>query len=367
MGVTGAGKSTFIQQFTKENVGIGDSLLSCKLPPSPLLTHSQIPNNSEIDTSVTTVFKCSTPKIPCFYLVDTPGFDDSKKSDTDVLGEVADWLSRAYHNHIKLSGIIYLHRISDVRVGGSGVKNLRIFRELCGENGQSAMACVALVTTFWGGESKENGDRREQQLKTSSSFWSQIIAKGGKVFRHDQGVLSGQRIISYLVGRKERMTLEIQRDMVDRGKKLEDTGAGRVVQEELNRLKAEHARELKRIQDEWKEALNTKDEEWQKEIKAYKAEIEQKMREDKIQREKLRANDAALRLQIEEEREEERREFMQAMRENEKRIKEYQATIDKSQRLDQEVVQDLKKELSRQKDLTAQYRREARESKCIVM
>jgi ABC-type hemin transport system ATPase subunit len=33
MGVTGAGKSTFIQQFTEENVGIGDSLLSCKPPP----------------------------------------------------------------------------------------------------------------------------------------------------------------------------------------------------------------------------------------------------------------------------------------------------------------------------------------------
>ncbi|KAE9368406.1 hypothetical protein N431DRAFT_560827 [Stipitochalara longipes BDJ] len=347
MGVTGAGKSTFIQQFTKENVGIGDSLLSY--------------------TSVTTVFKCSTPKIPCFYLVDTPGFDDSKKSDTDILGEVADWLSRAYHDHIKLSGIIYLHRISDVRVGGSGVKNLRMFRELCGENGHNAMACVALVTTFWGGESKETGDRREYQLKTSSSFWSQIIAKGGKVFRHDQGVLSGERIISYLVGRKETMTLEIQRDMVDRGKKLEDTGAGRVVQEELNKLKAEHARELERIRNEWKEALDTKDEEWQKEIKAYKAEIEQKMREDEIQREKLRADDAALRQQIEEEREEETRAFLEEMRENERRIKEYQAAIEKSQRLDQEVMQDLKKELERQKELTIQYRREAGRLKCIVM
>jgi len=347
MGVTGAGKSTFIQQFTKENVGIGDSLLSY--------------------TSVTTVFKCSTPKIPCFYLVDTPGFDDSKRSDTDILGEVADWLSRAYHNHIKLSGIIYLHRISDVRVGGSGVKNLRMFRELCGESGQNAMACVALVTTFWGGESKTVGDNREHELKTSSKFWSQIIAKNGKVFRHDEGVLSGERIISYLVGRRERMTLEIQKDMVDRGMKLEDTGAGRVVQEELNKLKAEHARELKRMQDEWKQALDMKDEEWQKEIKAYKAEIEQQIREDETQREKLRANDAALRQRIDEEREEERRRFSKEMRENEKKIKEFQATIEKSQRLDQELMQDLKNELDRQRQLTRQYQREARESKCMVM
>jgi putative ribosome biogenesis GTPase RsgA len=30
MGMTGAGKSTFIQYFTDENVGIGDGLESCK-------------------------------------------------------------------------------------------------------------------------------------------------------------------------------------------------------------------------------------------------------------------------------------------------------------------------------------------------
>lgn len=366
MGVTGAGKSTFIQQFTKDIVGIGDSLLSCK--PAPRFpTPSQMPNTGEIDTSVTKVFQCSTPKIPCFYLVDTPGFDDSKKSDTDILAEVADWLSQAYHNNIKLSGIIYLHRISDVRVGGSGVKNLRMFRQLCGENGQNSMACVALVTTFWGGESKEKEYARERQLQTSSTFWSQIIAKGGKVFRHDQGLLSGETIISYLVGRKERMTLEIQRDMVDRGKTLENTGAGRVVQEELNKLKAEHARELKRIRDDWKEALDKKDKEWQKEIQAYKAEIEQKMRNDEIQRAKLREDEAALRQRIEEEREAERQNFLEEMRKNKRRIREYQATIAKSQKLDQEVMRYLREGMDRQKELIAQYRREARQSKCVVM
>jgi chromosome segregation ATPase len=242
-----------------------------------------------------------------------------------------------------------------------------MFRQLCGENGPDAMACVALVTTFWGGEKKEIGDGRERQLETSSNFWSQIIAKGGKVFRHDQGVASGAKIISYLVGRKERMTLEIQRDMVDRGMKLEETGAGKVVQEELNRIKAEHARELKRIRDEWKEALTMKDEEWQNEIKAYKAEIEKKMQDDRIQREKLRQNDAELRRQIEEEREKERQKFKIEITETEKKIKEYQDAIEKSQKLDQEVMRDLKKEIERQKELAAQYRRSARESKCMVM
>ena len=280
---------------------------------------------------------------------------------------MADWLSQAYHNHIKISGIIYLHRISDVRVGGSGVKNLRMFRQLCGETGQNSMAYVALVTTFWGGESQEVGDRREEQLKTSSSFWGQIIARGGKVFRHDRGALSGEMVISYLVGRKEKITLEIQREMVDRGKNLEDTGAGRVVQEELNKLKAEHTKELVKIRDEWKEALANKDEEWQKDIAKYKAEIQERIREDEIQREKLRADDAALRERMEKAREEERQKFLEEVRENEKMIQEYQDTIGKYLDLDQEVVQDLRRELNRQKELTIQYQREAKASKCMVM
>lgn len=338
--MTGVGKSTFIQQFTRENVGIGDSLLSF--------------------TSVTTVFKCSTPKIPVFYLVDTPGFDDSKKTDTDILREVASWLSMAYENRIKLSGIIYLHRISDVRVGGSGVKNLRMFRELCGEAG---MGGVALVTTFWQGEDKATGDRRENQLKTSSTFWSQIIAKGGKVFRHDQGVESGERIINYLVNRKQKMVLEIQREMVDDGKTLEHTGAGNVVQEELNKLRAEHARELARIRDEWKEALAKKDKEWQKEIQAYKAEVEQKMRDDEVQREKLRADDAALREQIESEREAERAAFRQEMLENQRRIEELQ----NARYPDEDTVAQLQELLERQRAATVYWEKQASKPRCVVM
>lgn len=316
---------------------------------------------------MTKVFKCSTSKIPKFYLVDTPGFDDSKKTDTDILREVADWLSRAYQNRLKLSGIIYLHRISDVRVGGSGVKNLRMFRELCGETG---MSCVALVTTFWQGEDRATGDRREAQLKNSSTFWSTIITKGGKVFRHDQGLTSGERIIQYLVDRNQKVVLEIQKDMVDRGKTLEETGAGNVVQEELNKLKAEHARELQRIRSEWKEALAKKDKEWQSEISAYKAEIEQKMRDDEEQRERLRANDEALRQQMEAEHERERQNFREEMQVTQSRIADYEAQIREAQYtsgVDPAIVKELEIELERQRQQTLYWEKEKSRPLCVVM
>lgn len=37
------------------------------------------------------------------YLIDTPGFDDTKKSDTEVLSEIALWLGDLYKNKILLN------------------------------------------------------------------------------------------------------------------------------------------------------------------------------------------------------------------------------------------------------------------------
>jgi hypothetical protein len=54
--------------------------------------------------------------------VDTPGFDDSTKTDTQILMDVTDWLNRAYLADILLSGIIYLHRIIDAKMGGQASK-----------------------------------------------------------------------------------------------------------------------------------------------------------------------------------------------------------------------------------------------------
>lgn len=318
------------------------------------------------------MFRCSIPEIPCFYLVDTPGFDDSKRSDTDILGEVANWLSVAYRNKVKLSGIVYLHRISDVRVGGSGVKNLRMFRKLCGETGPKAMTCVALVTTFWDQIEKNVGEEREKQLTTSTTFWSHIISKGGKVFRNDirlekGAVYAAKNSILCLAGRREKMVLEIQKDMVDRGKTLQETGAGRIVQEELNKLKAEHKRELERIRSEWKEALEDQDEEWQKEIQAYKAEIKQKMREDKTQRERLQQSEAALRQKIDEEMNAEREKYNKEMQETRRKIKEYELSIKTTHQQDQKVFRLLYEEIEREKKLAEKYRASARGMYCMVM
>lgn len=62
-----------------------------------------------------------------------------------MLRRVADWLNRTHQAKVKLAGIVYLHRINDTRLGGSAMKNLRMFKKLCGDD---ALSCVVLATTM---------------------------------------------------------------------------------------------------------------------------------------------------------------------------------------------------------------------------
>jgi predicted GTPase len=77
------------------------------------------------------IYPSTLPDGTKLFLVDTPGFDDTYRSDTDILKEIANWLSTAYEENIKLAGIIYLHRIEDVRLGGAAMRNLRMFKAQC--------------------------------------------------------------------------------------------------------------------------------------------------------------------------------------------------------------------------------------------
>ena len=80
------------------------------------------------------------------HLIDTPGFDDTTLSDTDVLKAVAQCFHETYSSEIQLNGIIYIHRISDPRMTGNALKNLSVFRKICGDK---SLECVVLATTMW--------------------------------------------------------------------------------------------------------------------------------------------------------------------------------------------------------------------------
>lgn len=291
MGMTGVGKSTFINNFSDESVLIGHGLEAC--------------------TGKVAIYPSTLPDGTKFLLADTPGFDDTYKSDTDILREVASWLAEAYKNKIKLSGIIYLHRIVDVRLGGSAMKNLRMFKALCGEEG---LGSVVLATTRWSSVTAEEGAARERQLCENPQMWKSMIEKGSKVFRHDRDEESAVEIVQYLIKRKRTVTLDIQVDLVDKGLTLDRTTAGQEVTAELEKQRIVYEARIKDLQKEMNEKMQARDEELMEEMADFRRKLEEGIENER----RLVAGKEELRKQLEDEARRERDQLLEQLRHQER-------------------------------------------------
>lgn len=178
-----------------------------------------------------------------YLFVDTPGFNDTARSEMDVLLCITTWLCDLYCANVRITGIIHVHRISDDRIQGSSLRNLRMLEALCGE---SCMPNVILMTTHWDKVSTAVGQERESELR--SGFWNQMIHKGAQTARFD-GLATGGRRIAGLFKDHNPVVLAIQYQMIDQGKVLSDTDAGQVVGEELVKIQRRTEMELQQLRE----------------------------------------------------------------------------------------------------------------------
>jgi hypothetical protein len=250
-------------------------------------------------------------------LIDTPGFNDTYKSDSDILREIASWLGRAYKHQIKLSGIVYLHSVEEVRFAGSAVKNLRMFKELCGEE---CLHNVVLATTHWKRENLQVQENREHQLRTKPDKWALMISKGSKVFRQDRGASSAVEIVQHLISRQSKVILTIQRELVDQRKDLDKTAAGKEVNMEREEERKKFEKKLQRIEENFNEAKRAKDGQEQERLRKYHEEVEAKLAKIDQDGRKMRADADALQRQLEDELSQERLKIVKLKEENDHAI-----------------------------------------------
>lgn len=171
-------------------------------------------------------------------LIDTPGFDDTQRTDSEILTEIARILSAQYELGVELKGIIYIHRITDIRYSRSSVKTFEIFKKICGQN---ALNNVLLITSRWTEVDPATGADRERQLK--EKFWAYMFGHGSNISRFHGDRPSAVGLVSQLL-QKETVVLQIQRELVDEGKQLDDTAAGAYVSNNLDKLKQQYQEEL---------------------------------------------------------------------------------------------------------------------------
>ncbi|THU97593.1 P-loop containing nucleoside triphosphate hydrolase protein [Dendrothele bispora CBS 962.96] len=250
MGSTGTGKSSFIRLLTGDtDVAVGDSL--------------------ESETSEVKVVSYRDPESGRnVKIVDTPGFDDSRAgvSDTDILKSIAEFLVSEYDKNRKLNGLVYVHRISDPRFSGQSNRNLRMFRELCGTQNYKN---VIVLTTFWDRTNDSEGQKREKQLRTK--FCKDLVDGGAHFMRHDRTVAGARHIVQEILPMPPT-NVQLQKEIREEGKSLEDTAAGSVHREEVERLIAKHKKEVEDLKAEMRDIARS-NEEARRELKEEKAKL----------------------------------------------------------------------------------------------
>jgi hypothetical protein len=131
-------------------------------------------------------------------------------------------------------------------MAGSPLKNLQMFKQLCGKN---ALPNIILTTTMWDDVEPELGARRELDLVNTS--WKDMIRFGSKTLRFTNTHDSAWNIIDDALSpiHKAR-ALRLQKELVDMEQDLPETSAGRELCSELEKLMKKQQETLQKIRDE---------------------------------------------------------------------------------------------------------------------
>ena len=202
-------------------------------------------------------------------------------------------LPNRYEEGSKLTGVIYVHRISDNRFGGITGRNFNMFRKLCGE---STLKNVVFVTNMWKLDSHDINEAREKEL--SGNFFKPALDKGAQIVRHYNTTESAHNIIRGIMKNRPAV-LQIQRELVDEHKDVINTAAGESLNQELKELVRRHQAELREVQEEMRQALWAKDEEMRQELEEVKRVLEGKVKEIEKASEGMAADYAAEKVRME--------------------------------------------------------------------
>ncbi|KAI0886792.1 P-loop containing nucleoside triphosphate hydrolase protein [Annulohypoxylon maeteangense] len=241
MGITGSGKSSFISTVLEEDVDI--------------IGHNLTSHTSGVD-----FFTLEYDDGRRVFLMDTPGFDDTYRSNAEVLKDIAFVLAQVYRHKLNLAGVVYLHRITDNRVSGSSVKNIDILRKLCGIH---AFPRVVLTSSMWDSIDQDaillqKAFCNEDQLKNTENFWGSLVDGGSHVMRWTGDKESALGAISHLINLHDlhgSIVLKIQQELVDDGINLNDTEVGRAVQDVFVQALAKHQDDLRDITSQFRQTL----------------------------------------------------------------------------------------------------------------
>ncbi|KAF9051591.1 hypothetical protein BJ165DRAFT_1401087 [Panaeolus papilionaceus] len=213
MGMTGVGKSKFIESFSSKplkNTISGDSLESV--------------------TQDLTAYKLVNVNLHGGHpilLIDTPGFADPNLSEMTVVQQIQGWM-RANKIDV-INHILFLDRISDTRVAGNKGKVFDMFKEL---TGSGSAENITILTTMWDlmqytEKQKIQAEARFQQLK--NEHWQEFIAEGARILKFTNTQSSALKALDQCLLHSIRKYFDFAQATND-GDQIRDTSFGKTIE-----------------------------------------------------------------------------------------------------------------------------------------
>jgi hypothetical protein len=216
-------------------------------------------------------------------------------------------------------------------MGGVSVRNLKMFRKLCGDD---ALKNVVVVTTRWDDVQEKDreamGKREKELMQTPGKFFEPLISAGGRFLRHDNTIGSARRITETFLT-NDPTPLQIQLEMHG-GKTLEETAAGSELAAEMKKLMDKHSSEMKNLKEEMAEAIAAKDEALKKELEAEVIKMQEQMTKWEEQKKALADGLAAAREDAEKRQQMADRKLHEQAAEFERRVKESEGRAKEDQK-----------------------------------
>lgn len=237
------------------------------------------------------------------HLIDTPGFDDTERKDIDILRDIAAYLGGTYQRDIRLSGIVYLHRIIDPKMQGSAKRNLFMFRKLCGEE---CFNQIALVTAWWSQlQTADEGVRREKQLIDTDDYWGYMRQNGSHILRHEvqNDRASALAILFTIISSQKTVVLQIQKEMCKEGVSLQETDAGKQLNADIMEELKKHRKEVADLTHDLEDALKRHDEKSVADIQKLMSEHQERMKAGEESQKKMKIDFQKLQAERQAERE----------------------------------------------------------------
>lgn len=197
MGQTGAGKSHFIASAGADKAKIGHTLSSEELE-----VRSYVVKNPNVEDPMNYRSRV--------VLVDTPGLNNAKITDSEILKRIGAWLNNNCDDNVWVAGIIFLHDITEDRATAYADNHAWPIKYF---DSAALLEHIVLATGKWDldfvKKTRRFYEAREEKLKEMVA-WKKLIVRGAELCRYEGDYESAWRTINTLL-EKDAVTLQLMR------------------------------------------------------------------------------------------------------------------------------------------------------------